>query len=79
MTALQSLRSSPPCESYATARFIIPGQLRIDTFIIGCNLQSVEWSVNHSFQEDHKKDPKDMGVFRQTILERACEEALILG
>jgi len=34
-------------------QFIIPGQLRTDTFIIGCNLQSVEWSVNHSFQEDH--------------------------
>ena len=60
-------------------QFTIPDPLRIDTFIIGCNLQSVEWSVNHSFQEDHKKDPKDVGVFRQTIRGRACEEALVLG
>jgi hypothetical protein len=33
-------------------QFIIPGRPRIDTFIISCNLQSVEWSVNRSFQEE---------------------------
>jgi hypothetical protein len=34
------------------AQFIIPGQPRIDTFIIACNLQSVERSVNPLFQEE---------------------------
>jgi hypothetical protein len=32
--------------------FIISNHPRIDTFIIACNLQSVEWSVNHLFQEE---------------------------
>jgi len=33
-------------------QFIIPGQPRIDTYIIGFNLQSVDGSVNHLFQEE---------------------------
>ena len=32
--------------------FIIPGQPRTDTLIIGFNLQSVDGSVNHLFQEE---------------------------
>ena len=33
-------------------QFTILGQSPIDTFIIACNLQSVEWSVNPLFQEE---------------------------
>lgn len=32
-------------------QFIIPGQPRRDTHIIGFNLQSADGSVNHLFQE----------------------------